>query len=63
MPESKVELERVICLLGSRSKVELNLKTREELVALLGTYPTLKEASGWKQYLKAVLKQKLQLEG
>ena len=41
VPESKAELERVICLLGSRSKVELKKKAHEELVALLGTYPTL----------------------
>ena len=63
VPESKTELERVICLLGNRTKAELNKKAHEELVALLGTYPTLKEAVVWKIYVKGVLKQKLQVEG
>ena len=63
VPESKAELERATCLLGSRSKMEINKKTHDELVALLGTYPTLKEASVWKIYVKGLLKQKLQVEG
>ena len=58
MPESKAELERLLCLLGNRAKAELNTKAHEELVALVGNYPSREEASIWKQYLKQYLKQK-----
>ncbi len=56
IPESKAELERLLCLLGNRTKASLNRKAQEELVALVGIYPSPKEASAWKQYLKAQMK-------
>jgi hypothetical protein len=56
IPQSEEKLERAICLLGSRSKVELSSKSARELVALMGRYPNPEEAVVWKQYLKQTLK-------
>lgn len=58
VPQSKEKLERAICLLGNRTKAELNSKAHQELVALLGSYPNSKEAAAWKQFLKQIAKQK-----
>ncbi len=60
IPQSEKKLERAICLLGSRTKVELSSKSAQELVALMGRYPNPQEAALWKQYLKQMLKSKQQ---
>jgi hypothetical protein len=39
-------------LLGERKKSELNMRARNELLQLLGVYPTVKEASFWKRVLR-----------
>ena len=60
IPQSEEKLERAICLLGSRTKVELSSKSALELVTLMGRYPNPQEAAFWKQYLKQMLKSKQQ---
>jgi hypothetical protein len=60
IPESEAKLERAICLLGSRTKVELSSKPAQELVALVGRYPNPQEAVVWKQTLRQILKSKQQ---
>ena len=60
IPQSEKKLERAICLLGSRTKVELSSKSVQELVALVGRYPNPQEAAVWKQFLKQMLKSKQQ---
>jgi hypothetical protein len=47
-----VELERTIMLLGERKKTELNTRARNELLQLLGSYPTAQEASLLKRALR-----------
>ncbi len=59
IPQSEEKLERAICLLGSRTKVDLSSKSAQELVALMGRYPNPQEAAVWKQFLKQMLKQRL----
>jgi hypothetical protein len=39
-------------LLGERKKTELNERPRDELLQLLGVYPTVKEAAFWKRVLR-----------
>ncbi len=56
IPQSEKKLERAICLLGSRTKVELSSKSAQELIALMGRYPDPQEAAVWKQHLKQTLK-------
>ena len=63
IPQSEEKLERAICLLGSRTKVELSSKSALELVALMGRYPNPQEAAVWKQYLKQMIKSKQQCYG
>ncbi len=63
IPQSEKKLERAICLLGSRIKVELSSKPAQELVALVGRYPNPQEAALWKQFLKQMLKSKQQCYG
>ena len=63
IPQSEEKLERAICLLGSRTKVELSSKSAQELVALVGRYPNPQEAVLWKQFLKQMLKSKQQCCG
>ena len=52
VPGSVDELKRAICLLGNRGKAELTSKAQQELIALVGNYPSVEEAAAWKQYLK-----------
>lgn len=40
VPGSKLELKRAICLLGNRTKANLTSKSYQELVALVGSYPS-----------------------
>ena len=63
IPQFEEKLERAICLLGSRTKVELSSKSAQELVALMGRYPNPQEAVLWKQYLKQMIKSKQQCYG
>ena len=60
IPQTEEKLERAICLLGSRIKVELSSKPQQELVALVGRYPNPQEAAAWKQCLKQTFKSKQQ---
>jgi hypothetical protein len=52
LPRNAGELERVIMLLGERKKTELNERARNDLLQLLGVYPTVKEAAFWKRVLR-----------
>lgn len=52
LPQNDGELERAIMLLGERKRTELNTRARDELLRLLGVYPTMKEASFWKRVLR-----------
>jgi hypothetical protein len=52
LPRNADELKRAIMLLGERKKTELNAGARDELLQLLGAYPTVKEASFWKRVLR-----------
>ena len=63
IPQSEKKLERAICLLGSRTKVELSSKSVQELVALVGRCANPQEAAVWKQFLKQTLKSKQQCYG
>jgi hypothetical protein len=56
IPQSSKDLRRAICLLGSRTKVELSSKSQRELVALIGRYPNQEESATWKQSLKQLIK-------
>ena len=58
IPQSKDELERAISLLGNRIQAELKSKPAQELVALLGRYPSPEEAIIWKQSLKQMTRPK-----
>jgi hypothetical protein len=51
MPAHPDELNRAICLLGNRITSDLKGKARQELLLLLGVYPTLQQAASWKQIL------------
>jgi hypothetical protein len=51
MPIHADELNRAICLLGNRITSDLKDKARQELMLLLGVYPTLEQAGTWKQLL------------
>jgi len=63
IPQSKNELERAVSLLGNRIQAELKSKPAQELVALLGRYPSPEEAIVWKQSLKQMTRPKKQRYG
>lgn len=63
IPQFSKDVERAICLLGSRTKVELSGKPAQELIALVGRYPNPQEAATWKQHLKQIVKSKQQCYG
>lgn len=56
LPVDKEQLERTITLLGNRVKSELQTKARQELIELVGSYPSVEQASIWKSALKKILK-------
>ena len=60
IPQSKDKLERAISLLGNRIQADLKSKPAQELVTLLGCYPSPEEAIVWKQSLKQMTKPKRQ---
>jgi hypothetical protein len=62
LPENSRELERAIMLLGERKKTELDTQARNELLHLLGVYPTVREASFWKRVLRRAC-QEMGLQG
>ena len=60
IPQSKDELERAISLLGNRIQANLKSTPAQELVKLIGRYPSLEEATVWKQSLKQMTRLKRQ---
>jgi hypothetical protein len=52
LPVTLTELDRAICLLGSRAKTGLRGSARQRLVELLGAYPSKELATEWKRRLK-----------
>lgn len=58
LPGTNESLQRVICLLGNRTKGELGAKARQELVSLIGIYPSVEQAALWKHNLKPLLQDK-----
>ncbi len=63
IPQSKGELERAISLLGNRIQAELKSTPAQELVELIGRYPSPEEATVWKQSLKQMTRPKRQRYG
>lgn len=63
IPQSKGDLERAISLLGNRVQAELKNKPAQELIVLLGRYPSPEEAISWKQSLKQLTRPKRQCYG
>lgn len=59
IPGTTEDLQRVILLLGNRTKADLTTKTKRELIALIAAYPTSEQAATWKQNLKQLVKVKL----
>ena len=45
IPIGREQVERAITLLGNRVKSELQTKARQELVELIGAYPSVEQAS------------------
>jgi hypothetical protein len=62
-PEAIVELDRAIMLLGNLMNSDLKQKRRQELVKLLGRYPSASEASVWKSALKGLREELLEFDG
>ncbi len=58
LPSASEDLQRLICLLGNRTKGELKAKARQEIESLIGIYPTAEQAALWKHNLKQLLKDK-----
>jgi len=58
LPGTTESLQRLICLLGNRTKGELGSKARQELESLIGIYPTVEQAALWKHNLKQLLQDK-----
>ena len=56
LPSTNESLQRLICLLGNRTKGELGTKARQELELLIGMYPTVEQAALWKHNLKQLVK-------
>lgn len=56
LPVDKEQLERTITLLGNRVKSELQTKARQELIELIGAYPSIEQAAIWKYSFKKILK-------
>jgi hypothetical protein len=55
VPSELPEMDRLVMLLGSRSKcVEMSARVRDELIALCGTYPDPLTAARWKTHLREI---------
>lgn len=57
IPVGKEQVARAITLLGNRVKSELQTKARQELIELVGAYPSVEQAAIWKTSLKQLQKQ------
>ena len=57
VPQTAKELNRAILLLGFRSRCDLQPGARDELRALVGSYPQPETAAVWKATLKQIRKQ------
>ncbi|MBX7223368.1 MAG: hypothetical protein K1Y36_25875 [Blastocatellia bacterium] len=57
VPQTAKELNRAILLLGFRSRCDLQPGARDELRALVGSYPLPETAALWKATLKQIRKQ------
>lgn len=58
LKDNAIELQRAILLLGNPSKSDLHTKTRQELIELVGAYPSFEQASIWKSSLKLLQQRK-----
>lgn len=58
IPVDTASLQRAIALLGNRAQADLQTKPRQELVELIGSYPSAEQAAIWKQALKQLHKQR-----
>ncbi len=55
VPPELPEMDRLVMLLGSRSKcVDLSERVRAELIALCGVYPDPSTAARWKKNLREI---------
>ena len=54
VPTELEELDRLICLLGNRTKADLTPKSRKALIGLCGAYPDGTTASLWKAELRQI---------
>ena len=60
LPRDEASFQRVISLLGHRTKGELKNKARQELIGLIGSYPSAEQAAFWKKNLKSLERQQKQ---
>lgn len=60
LPQNEEELDLAIRMLGNRKRCELGLPAQNRLKRMLGTYPTLKQASLWKRILRRVCREQFQ---
>lgn len=58
IPVDRKQIERVIELLGNRVKSDLQTKARQELIELVGAYPSIEQAAIWKSSLKKEIQNK-----
>jgi hypothetical protein len=59
IPGTRDDFQRTICLLGNLVKAgNLTEKPRQELISLIGSYPTPELAAVWKISLRQLLKEK-----
>jgi hypothetical protein len=55
VPSELPEMDRLVMLLGSRSKcVDLSARVRAELITLCGVYPDPLTAARWKKHLREI---------
>jgi hypothetical protein len=59
VPTTLAALDRLVMLLGNRSKGPLNPKPKKELEELCGVYPDPLTATHWKTELKEIRKELL----
>lgn len=59
IPDNLEQLDRVIMLLGSRTKNELKPKVERELRTLIRAYPSAEQAAEWKRELRRIRKERL----
>lgn len=52
LPQTLQQFDRAITLLGKRQTLELKPRVQQELIELLGEYPSQSTAAAWKRLLK-----------